>query len=121
MSFGTAPKHSNRSVVTFFVVVTQSMHVSSVGSFNCFYRNASHHEHPCTAVVLTLAWHPFIRVDTTSEAVYELVAEPISEPQAGEPQAEAATEPDPKDLVNPADLQGKPRSITHNFSILMFI
>ena len=43
-------------------------------------------------MVLTLAWHPFIRVDTTSEAVYELVAEPISEPQEGELQAEAATE-----------------------------
>ena len=58
------------------------------------YRNASHHEHPCTAVVLTLAWHPFIHVDTTSEAVYELVADTISEPQAGEPQAEAAAEPE---------------------------
>ena len=28
----------------------------------------------------------FIRVDVTSEAVYELVAEPIQEPQAGEQQ-----------------------------------
>ena len=36
----------------------------------------------------------FIRVDVTSEAVYELVAEPISEPQAGELQAEAAAEPE---------------------------
>ena len=58
------------------------------------YRNAPHHEHPCTAVVLTLAWHPFIRVDTASEAVYELVAEPISEPQAREPQAEVRAEPE---------------------------
>ena len=62
----------------------------------------------------------FIRVDTASEAVYELVAEPIQEPQAGEPQAEAAVEPDPE-VANPADLQGKPRSMTHKFSILMFI
>jgi len=54
----------------------------------------------------------FIRVDATNEAVYELVAEPIPEPQAGEPQAEADTKPDPEDLVNPADLQGKPLSIT---------
>ena len=54
----------------------------------------SHHEHPCIAVVLTLAWHPFIRVDTASEAVYELVADTISEPQAGEPQAKAAAEPE---------------------------
>ena len=50
----------------------------------------------------------FIRVDATSEAVYELVAEPIQEPQVGEPQAEAAVEPDPEGIVNPADLQGKP-------------
>ena len=45
-------------------------------------------------MVLTLAWHPFIRVDAASEAVYELVADTISEPQAGEPQAEAAAEPE---------------------------
>ena len=36
----------------------------------------------------------FIRVDTVSEAVYELVADTISEPQAGKPQAEAAAEPE---------------------------
>ena len=36
----------------------------------------------------------FIRVDTASEAVYELVADTISEPQAGEPQAEATAEPE---------------------------
>jgi len=59
----------------------------------------------------------FIRVDATNEAVYELVAEPIPEPQAGEPQAEATAEPDTEDLVNSADLQGKPRSITLTFSI----
>jgi len=45
-----------------------------------------------------------------------LVAEPIQEPQAGEPQAEAAVEPDPE-VANPADWQGKPRCITLNFSI----
>ena len=45
-------------------------------------------------MVLTLAWHPFIRVDTASEAVYELVADTISEPQAGEPQAEVGAEPE---------------------------
>ena len=81
------------------------------------YRNASLHEHPCTVVALALAWHLSLRVDVTSKAVYEIVAEPIPEPQAGEPQAEAAAEPDPEDLVNPADLQGKPRSITLILSI----
>ena len=58
----------------------------------------------------------FIHVDVTSEAVYELVAEPIQEPQAREPQTEAAVEPDPE-VANPADWQGKPRSITSIFSI----
>ena len=57
---------------------------------------------PCT--VVTPAWHLFIRVDVTNEAVYELVAEPVPEPQAVELQAEAAAESDPEDLVNPADL-----------------
>ena len=58
----------------------------------------------------------FIRVDVTSEAVYELVAEPIQEPQAGEPHAEAAVEPGPE-VANPADWQSKLRCITLNFSI----
>ena len=50
-----------------------------------------------------------IRLDATNEAVYELVAEPIQEPQADEA-AEQATE----EIANPADLQGKPWSITPN-------
>ena len=53
----------------------------------------------------------FIRVDTANEAVYELVAEPVQEPQAEE-QQEDAIQHAPEDLVNPTDLQGKPRSIT---------
>ena len=60
----------------------------------------------------------FIRVDVTSEAIYELVAEPIQEPQAGEPQAEAA--PDPE-VANPADWQGKPRSLTLILITLCYI
>ena len=69
---------------------------------------------PCIVlcIVLISAWHLSLCVDVTSEAVYEIVAEPIPEPQAGEPQAKAAAEPDPEDLANPADLQGKPRSMT---------
>ena len=61
--------------------------------------------------VLTVAWHIFIRVDAANEVAYELIAEPVQEPQAEE-QQEVAVEPAPEDLVNPADLQGKPRSIT---------
>ena len=62
----------------------------------------------------------FIRVDATNEAVYELVAEPIQEPQAGKPQADEAAEQSTEEIANPADLQGKPWSISHKFSILMF-
>ena len=58
----------------------------------------------------------FIRVDTETEVAYELIAEPIQEPQAGEPQAEAVVEPDPE-VANPTDWQGKPRCITLIFSI----
>ena len=61
----------------------------------------------------------FIRVDAANEAAYELIAEPIQEPQAGE-QQEDAGEPTCEEVADPADLQGKPRSITHIFSILMF-
>ena len=53
----------------------------------------------------------FIRVDAANEAVHELVVEPVQEPRAGEPQKDAV-EHAPEDFVNPADLQGKPRSIT---------
>ena len=54
----------------------------------------------------------FIRVDAEPEVAYELIAEPIQEPQAGEPQAEEAAEQATEEVANPADLQGKPRSIT---------
>ena len=61
--------------------------------------------------VLTVAWHIFIRVDAANEVAYELIAEPIQEPQVGE-QSEDAVEPPSKEVANPADLQGKPWSIT---------
>jgi len=44
-----------------------------------------------------------------SEAVYELVAEPIQEPQATE------------EIANPADLQGKPRSITPTLKLMQCV
>ena len=62
--------------------------------------------------VLIVTWHNFfIRVDAANEAAYELIAEPIQEPRAEEPQKDAV-EHAPEDFVNPADLQGKPWSIT---------
>ena len=63
----------------------------------------------CTA--LTFAWYLLIRVDAANEAVYELVAEPVPEPHAGEQQGDAV-EHAPEEIANPADLQGKPQSIT---------
>ena len=53
----------------------------------------------------------FIRVDAANKAVYELVAESVQEPQAGE-QPEDEVEHASEEVANPADLQGKPRSIT---------
>jgi len=59
------------------------------------------------------AWHIFfIRIDAETEVVYELVAEPIQELQVGEPQAAEAAEHATVEVANPADLQGKPRSIS---------
>ena len=52
-----------------------------------------------------------IRVDAVNEVAYELIAKPIHEPQAGE-QQEDAVEPTSEEVANPANLQGKPRSIT---------
>ena len=63
----------------------------------------------------------FIRVDAANEAIYELVAEPTQKQQIGEPQAEEAVEPVLEEVPNPADLQGKPRSITPKLSIQWFI
>jgi len=87
---------------------------------NYFFRLIAvlHSECPASfhCTILSLAWHLSLRVDFASEAVYELIAEPLHEPQAGEPQAEAAVEPDPE-VANPADWQGKPRCITLNFNI----
>ena len=59
-------------------------------------------------------------IDAETEVAYELIAEPIQEQQVGE-QQEDAVEHAPEEIANPADLQGKPRSITHKFSTLMFI
>ena len=54
----------------------------------------------------------FTRVAADAEVAYELVAEPVQEPPAGEQQIEEAVEQAPEDVANPVDLQGKPRSIT---------
>ena len=57
-----------------------------------------------------MAYFPRVAADT--EVAYELVAVPIQEPPAGEQQIEEAVEPVPEEVANPADLQGKPRSIS---------
>ena len=59
----------------------------------------------------------FIRIDAETEVAYELVAEPVQEPSAGEPQPGEVVDQAPEEDTNPSNLQGKPRSITLNFSI----
>ena len=59
----------------------------------------------------------FIRVDAETDIVYELIAGPVQEPFAGEPQPGEVVNQAPGEPTNPADLQGKPRSITPTFSI----
>jgi len=55
-----------------------------------------------------------------NEAVYELVAEPVPEPQAGE-QQEGTFENAPEEVASPADLQGKPRSITPTLKLIQCV
>ena len=54
----------------------------------------------------------FSRIAADTEGAYELVAEPIQEPPAGEQQVVETVEPAPEEVANPAELQGKPRSIS---------
>ena len=59
----------------------------------------------------------FNRIDAEIEVAYELIAEPVQEPSAEEPQPGEVVDQAPEEATNPADLQGKPQSITLNFSI----
>jgi len=59
----------------------------------------------------------FIRIDAETEVAYELIAEQVKKPSAGEPQPGEVVDQAPEEATNPADLQGKPRCITLNFSI----
>ena len=59
----------------------------------------------------------FIRIDAETEVAYELIAEPVQEPSAGEPQPGEVVDQAPEEITNPVDLQGKPRRKTPTFSI----
>ena len=59
----------------------------------------------------------FIRVDAETEVAYELIVKPVQEPSAGEPLPGDVVDQAPKEVTNPADLQGKHRSKTSIFSI----
>ena len=59
----------------------------------------------------------FIHIDTETEVAYELIAEPVQEPSAGEPQPGEVVDQAPEEVTNPADLQGKPRSITFTLNL----
>ena len=58
------------------------------------------------------AWHILIRIDAETKVAYELIAEPVQEPSAGEPQPGEVVDQAPEEIANPADWQGKPRCIT---------
>ena len=68
----------------------------------------SHHKHSCIALCPNhcMAFF-FIRVDAANEVAYELVAEPIHEPQAGE-QQEDAVEPTAEEVANPLTCKASP-------------
>ena len=59
----------------------------------------------------------FNRIDTETEVAYELIAETVQKPSAEEPKPGEVVDQAPEEATNPADLQGKPRWITLNFSI----
>ena len=50
----------------------------------------------------------FNRIDVETEVAYELIAEPVQEPSAGEPQPGEIVDQAPEEVTNPANLQGKP-------------
>ena len=54
----------------------------------------------------------FNRIDAETEVAYELIAEQVKKPSAGEPQPGEVVDQAPEEATNPADLQGKPRSIS---------
>ena len=54
----------------------------------------------------------FNRIDVETKVAYELIAEPVQEPSAEEPQPGEVVDQAPEETTNPADLQGKPRSIS---------
>ena len=59
----------------------------------------------------------FYRIDAKTEVAYELIAEPVQEPSAGESQPGEVVGQAPEEATNTADLQGKPRSITLTFNL----
>ena len=63
----------------------------------------------------------FIRIDAETEVAYELIAEPIQEPSAGEPQPGEVVDQAPEEATNPTDLQGKPRSITPTLKLMQCV
>jgi len=63
----------------------------------------------------------FIRIDAETEVAYELIAEPIQEPSAGEPQPGEVVDQVSKEATNLADLQGKPQSITPTFKFMQCV
>ena len=63
----------------------------------------------------------FIRIDAETEVAYELIAELVQEPSAGEPQPGEVVDQASEEATNPADLQGKPRSIALTLKLMQCV
>ena len=63
----------------------------------------------------------FIRIDAETEVAYELIAEPVQEPSVEESQPGEVVDQAPEEATNPADLQGKPRSITPTLKLMQCV
>ena len=54
----------------------------------------------------------FNRIDAETKVACELIAEQVEKPSAGEPQPGEVVDQASEEATNPADLQGKPLSIS---------
>ena len=78
-----------------------------------------------TALPFIMSWVSrmayFTRIDAETEVAYELIAEQLKKPSAGEPQPGEVVDQAPEEATNPADLQGKPRSITPTLKLMQCV
>ena len=82
--------------------------VSLLTALHCIVLKCIASEHSCVALCPNCCMtFFFIRVDAANEVTYELITEPIQEPQAGE-QQEDAVEPTSEELLTPLTCKASP-------------